>query len=218
MTPPDHAPSSPTPLTDQLAPPGGWRSPGRVRLPPLRADEASMSKRLISAAVVRFGKVNAANLFLMLLRDLGLFRAWLGFARRLMPYGKLDRQDTERVILRVAWNCRCRYEWGQHVDIGLRAGLTADDIRRVAEGPAAFASDRHRQAILLACDEIHRQRMIGEDTWQTLAAQFSETRLLELLMLINHYEMLAGVLNSTGLELDAGLEAILASAAIHHRR
>ena len=204
-----------TPLESQLTPPGGWRSPGRVRLGPLDAAEASLGQRVLSSLTVRIGKVNAANLFLMLLRNVRLFWAWLNFAKKLMPYGQLDRRDTELAILRVGWNCRSRYEWGQHVDIGLRTGVSAADIARVARGPDAPGWDRRMIAVLCACDEIHRDKMIAEETWQSLVTHYDEPRLLELVLLINHYEMLAGVLISTGLELDASLEAVLAAAPIH---
>jgi len=50
-----------------------------------------------------------------------------------------------------------------------------------------------------------------------LEAHYGERVLLEVVMLIGHYEMLAGVLNSTGLPLDTRLEDVLASAPIHGR-
>ena len=206
-----------TPIPSQLTPPGGWRGPGRVRLGPLTASESSLGQRVLSSVTVRIGRVNAANLFLMLLRNVRLFWPWLMFAKKMMPYGELPRRDTELAILRVGWNCRSRYEWGQHVDIGLRAGVTPDDIARVAQGPAAAGWEPHLRAVLSACDEIHRDQMIAEDTWLVLSSHYDEKRLLELVLLINHYQMLAGVLISTGLELDDDLEAVLAAAPIHHQ-
>jgi len=207
-----------TPLSKQLTPPGGWLSPGRIRLGPLPVNEASRGQRMLSTLTVRIGKVNAANLFLMLMHNTSLFWAWLGFAKRLMPYGKLDRRDTELAILRVGWNCRSRYEWGQHVDIGLRAGVSPEDIARIAEGPEAEGWDDKIKAVLMACDEIHRDKMIAEPTWMALSAHYDTKLLLEMVLLINHYEMLAGVLNSTGLVLDDCLEEVLANAPIHGRK
>ena len=207
-----------TPVDLQLTPLGGWRTPGRVRLGPLIAAEASLGQRVLSSLTVRIGKVNAANLFLMLMRNVRLFWVWLNFAKKMMPYGQLDRRDTELAILRVGWNCRSRYEWGQHVDIGMRAGVSAADIARVAQGPDAPGWEPKLVAVLSACDEIHRDKMIADETWEALLTHFDEKRLLELVLLINHYEMLAGVLISTGLELDACLEDVLVRAPIHAGR
>lgn len=203
---------------DQISPPGGWQSPGRVRIGPLTDAETNVRNRIVSTLAVRVGRVNATNLFLMLMRNFRLFWAWLGFARKLMPYGEIDRRDTELVILRVSWNCRCRYEWGQHVDIGLRAGVSAEDIARVPQGAEAPGWEPRIQTLLQACDEFHHKRMIADATWTALETHYDTRRLLEVLMLIGQYEGLAGVLNSTGLPLDTDLEKVLAAAPIHDSR
>lgn len=207
-----------TPLSQQLTPPGGWLSPGRLRIPPLRPEEANLATRLIIKLVNKSGGLEASNLFLMLVRNLRLFRVWLSFAARMMPYGEIERRDTELVILRVAWNCRARYEWGQHVDIGMRAGVSADDVRRIPFGADAASLEPRIKALMSACDEFHHERMIGETTWLELEKHYDTRRLLEVVMLIGHYEMLAGVLNSTGLPLDRRLEGVLAAAPIHDRQ
>lgn len=204
-----------TPLDQQLTPPGGWRTPGHVRLEPLKSSETTAPLRLLIVLVNRIGRLEASNLFMLLLRNFRLFWRWLMFAKNLMPYGRIDRRDTELIILRVGWNCRCRYEWGQHVDIGLRAGLTAEDIARIPLGADAPGWAPRQIALMRACDEFHRERMVAESTWQALTQHYQARELIELLMLMGHYEMLAGVLNSTGLPLDPSMERVLAGASIH---
>lgn len=202
-------------IAEQLTPEGGWRQVEHVRVKPLEVAEINPIGRLGIKLVNKIGKLEASNLFMMLLRNFRLFKAWLGFAARMMPYGEIDRRDTELVILRVGWNCRCRYEWGQHVDIGLRTALTAQDIAEIPLGAASTHFELRIKALMKACDEFHSDRMISADTWAQLEGHYNTRRLLEVVMLIGHYEMLAGVLNSTGLPLDSKLEGVLASAAIH---
>ena len=204
-----------TPVDQQLTPPGGWKTPDRVRLAPLRPEECGLRMRIVIWVAAKKGKLDASNLFLMLARDFRLFWAWLNFAKRMMPFGALDRRDTELAILRVAWNCRSRYEWGQHVDIGLRVGLHPREIARVPLGPDAPDWEPRQAAVLNACDELHQERMVSEDTWQQLIVHYNEKEMLEVLMMINHYEMIAGILNSTGLPLDDSVEDALAAAPIH---
>ncbi|MEK6788196.1 MAG: carboxymuconolactone decarboxylase family protein [Pseudomonadota bacterium] len=207
-----------TPLLEQLTPPGGWQTPGRVRLAPLTPETSTRAQRVLMRVINKVGKLEASNLFLMLMRNFRLFWNWLMFAKQLMPYGQVPRVDTELVILRVGWNCRSRYEWGQHVDIGLRAGVSAEDIARIPLGADAPGWEPHLKALMQACDEFHHERMIGEASWAVLEAHYGPRLLLEVVMLIGHYEMLAGVLNSTGLPLDTRLEGVLAAAPIHGRR
>ncbi|MDR3414938.1 MAG: carboxymuconolactone decarboxylase family protein [Nevskia sp.] len=201
-----------TPVERQLAPPGGWHPAPGSRIAPL--PEAG-GPRLVAWGLGRFVRGDTPAIFLVLMRHWRLFRAWFPFAARLMPFGRLDRRDTELAILRVGWNCRCRYEWGHHVAIGLRVGLSPQQIARVAQGPAAQGWEPRQAALLQSVDELHRDRILQPATWQALAAHYDERRLLELCLLIGHYEMLAGTLNSLGLPLDASAEKSLAQAPIH---
>lgn len=192
-----------------LIPEGGWRKTERVRVNPLKPEEMSFLARTAIRIINTVGKLDASNLFMMLLRNFRLFKAWLGFAARMMPYGEIDRRDTELVILRVGWNCRCRYEWGQHVDIGLRTALSEEDILQVPSGADAPGFEPRIKALMKACDEFHHDRMVSASTWAELEKHYSTRKMLEVLMLIGHYEMLAGVLNSTGLPLDHKLDKLL---------
>ncbi len=211
--------SARVPVERQLAPPQGWH-PAHGRIPPLRPEQLAWPLRLLLRAVApwlrrRTGADVVPDVFLLLLRHPRLFWPWLRFASRMMPYGTLPRRDTELAILRVGWNCRCRYEWGQHVVVALQEGLAAQEIALVAQGPDAPGWTAAQSALLRACDEIHDERRIGTATWQALRAQFSETQMIEISLLIGHYEMLAGLLNSAGLPLDAHTEHLLAHAPVH---
>ena len=143
------------------------------------------------------------NIFTTLARHRGLFRRWLWFAGALMPGGKLPREDTELVILRVAHNTGCYYEWGHHERLGKRAGLSAEEIARVREGSEAAGWSERRRLLLAAADAMHADGEIGDELWSPLAAEFDQVRLIELCMLIGHYEMLAMTLNTLRVQPEA---------------
>ena len=142
------------------------------------------------------------HVFTTLARHRRLFRRWLRFAGALMPGGRLPRPDTELLILRVAHNTSCDYEWGHHERLGRQAGLAAEEIERVREGPAAEGWSARRRVLLRAADELHADRRIGDETWMELRPLLSDEQLIELCMLVGHYEMLAMTLNSLGVEPD----------------
>ena len=52
--------------------------------------------------------------------------------------------------------------------------------------------------LLAAADEIHERGRIGDELWARLAASSTRSELIELCMLIGHYEMLAMTLNTLG--------------------
>jgi AhpD family alkylhydroperoxidase len=142
------------------------------------------------------------HIFTTLARNRSLFRRWLWFAGGLMPGGKLPRRDTELLILRVAHNTGCDYERGHHEELGRRAGLSAAEVERVGEGPGASGWTPRQARLLRAADELHATGDIGEELWSELTAEFDEPRLIELCLLIGHYEMLAMTLKALRVQPD----------------
>jgi AhpD family alkylhydroperoxidase len=172
--------------------------------------EADQTPRVAPGNRRQIGPLNAAiawvlgratggeppHIFTTLARHRGLFRRWLWFAGGLMPGGKLPRRDSELVILRVAHNTGCAYEWGHHERLGQRAGLSAEEVERVRSGPEAPGWTPRQQLLLRAADETRAEGEIGDQLWTQLAAEFDERLLIELCLLIGHYEMLAMTLKS----------------------
>jgi alkylhydroperoxidase family enzyme len=161
---------------------------------------------LINAALARgaglFTRSDPPRIFTTLGRHRRLFRRWLWFAGALMPGGKLPRADTELVILRVAHNAGSEYEWAQHERMAQRVGLSETEVARVREGAAAPGWSERQAALLAAADEMHAEGRIGDGLWERLSGHLDEVRLIELCMLIGHYEMLAMTLNTLRVEPD----------------
>lgn len=178
-----------------------------ARIPPGGRKEIGAVNTLLAQVLGRLAGTRPPNVFTTLARNRGLFRRWLLFAGGLMPGGRLPRRDTELLILRVAHSCRCAYEWDHHQRLGKRAGLTADDIARVRLGPDATGWTPRQAALLRAADELHDARKIGDITWSVLSGFLADRELIELCMLVGHYEMLAMTLNSLGVELDRPADA-----------
>ena len=193
-------------MHDILFPEGGWIWLAAPRLHG-HAGQSWVFKAAAQASRL-LGRTEVPDVFKVLAINSRLFWPWLHFASRLMPYGKLPARERELVILRVAWLCRCRYEWGQHLEIGLRAGLKDAEIVQIAKGPEAFDDVRCR-ALIRACDELVHQDMISDNNWQVLSGLYTDKLLIEITMLIGHYKMLAGLLNSCGLQLEPSMEAVL---------
>ena len=119
-----------------------------------------------------------------------------------MPRGTLPRADTELVILRVAHNCGCEYEWRHHERIGPAVGLSEAEVTRVRAGAQASGWSPRQAALLRAADELHGRRELSDELWSELGEHFSDVELIELCMLIGHYEMLAMTLNSLRVQPD----------------
>lgn len=174
------------------------------RIPPLADDELTDTQRAL-VALTHLPGLPATNIFKTLVRHPSLMRHWLPFSGKLLN-GKLDGRDRELVILRVAWLCDSEYEWAQHTILGRQAGLADDEIARVAAGPDAADWPARESALLRAADELHETSTVSDGTWTALAEELDERQLVELVMLIGQYHMVAFALNALGVELEEGVE------------
>ncbi len=175
--------------------PSGGDDVRAPRLAPATRAQAGWLNAVIVEVIRRGARTRQApNLFATLARQRRLFKAWLVFAGALMPGGKLPRADTELVILRVAHNRGCEYEWRHHQRLARAAGLSAEQIEAVRAGGTGWSE---RQALLLAvADELHARGDLSDALWTAASGELTEPELIELVMLVGHYEMLATVINT----------------------
>lgn len=142
------------------------------------------------------------RLFTTLARHRRLYRKWLRFAGALMPGGRLPRADSEVLILRTAHNCDCEYEWRHHERLGQEAGLTAAQITAVGGETDPSPLTAEQQLLLEAADELHSARRISDEVWEKLRPRYDDDQLIELCMLVGHYEMLAMTIKTLRIEPD----------------
>src|SRR6478735_5319519 len=119
------------------------------RLAPLPAEEWDDETRAI------LGPAQPINIFGTLARHPKLMKRWMVFGNHVLAKSTLSARDRELLILRTGWNCRAPYEWGQHVAIARRIGITDDDVARIATGPDAEGWDPFEATLLRAADELH---------------------------------------------------------------
>lgn len=172
------------------------------RIAPGTRQDIGLVNHAIARALGAAAGGGPPNLFTTLARHRRIFRKWLRFAGGLMPGGKLPRQDSELLILRVAHNTGCEYEWRHHEQIARLSGLGAEDVERVRLGSDADGWSPRHALLLRAADELHAERRISHGLWDELRPLLSDEELIELCLLVGHYEMLAMTLNSLEVEPD----------------
>jgi len=174
------------------------------RVLPLPESEWDADTKETLEALRRDGHVY--NIFATLGRHPKLLKKWLVFGNHVLFKSSLPAREREMVILRMGWLCRAEYEWGHHVAIGKEAGLSSDDIRRIAAGPDAPGWNPFDAALLRAVDELHADSFIGDTTWKALAARYDTQQLLDLIFAAGQYTMVSMALNSCGVQLEEGYE------------
>lgn len=191
-----------SPPSTATAPNGDDPAGGLARIAPGGRDDVGRLTWTFARLAGRAQRQGPPNLFLTLGRQRKLFRGWLRFAGRLMPFGTLPRRETELVILRVAHLRGCAYEFDHHVELGRRAGVTASDIERVVAGPTADGWSGRERAILDAVDGLHHDQDLDDERWNHLRRHLDEARAIELVLLVGHYEMLATAIATLRIQPD----------------
>jgi alkylhydroperoxidase family enzyme len=148
----------------------------------------------------------ALNLLGTFARHPELTRAYNTFNGHILFASTLSPRERELLILRVAAVRNAAYEWAQHVVLAGDAGISTDEIDRVAEGPAAAGWSPLDRAMVAAVDELVGEAKISDGTWQVLAGALDEQQLMDLVFTVGAYDLLAMVLRSFDVELDADLE------------
>jgi alkylhydroperoxidase family enzyme len=172
------------------------------RVAPLSEDEIDPELR------ERLGQGPLLNIFRTLARHPKLFKRWLVFGNHVLGGTTLPPRERELVILRIGWLCRSGYEWGQHVQIGLRSGLSQAEIDRIPLGAQAPGWSEPERWLLRATDELRADAFISDATWQALAASFDTRQLMDLVFTVGQYNLVSMALNSFGVQPEPGLPSL----------
>src|SRR6516162_2292972 len=73
----------------------------------------------------------ASNIYTTLARNPGLLRHLASWGGKLLR-GALTQRERELIIMRTAWRCGCEYEWAHHRPIAAAAGITDEEVSRMA--------------------------------------------------------------------------------------
>jgi 4-carboxymuconolactone decarboxylase len=115
-----------------------------------------------------------------------LFRAQMAIGM-VMANSAIPARERELAVLRCGWLCQAPYEWGEHVDIGKRMGLTAEEVERCTVGADAPGWSEHDRAIVKGVEELLSDHMLSDAIWDALAKTWDDRQLMEFPVLVGQY-------------------------------
>lgn len=124
--------------------------------------------------------------------------------------GRIPPRERELAILRVGWLTQSPYEWGEHVNIAQRVGLSLEEVRRVRDGSSASGWGAHDAAVLRGVEELLADYALSDSTWEVLAHSWDEAQLIEFPMMIGQYIATAFVQNSLRIPLSPNITGLSA--------
>ena len=173
-----------------------------LRIPAMDESEISDDMREVVAPPKGYGTPgDTPEVFRVMLRNPELLKVYHPMGGYFIVEGKMPPRDRELVILRVGWLSQAPYEWGEHVAIGKRVGLSDAEIERVTAGADAPGWGEHDSALLRAVDELVTTAMISDATWAVLERSLDAAQLIELPVVVGTYQATAYLQNSLRLTL-----------------
>jgi alkylhydroperoxidase family enzyme len=143
------------------------------------------------------------NIFAMLAHADSAFVAYLGLGGVLLAGLELDPKLRELAILLVAAYTGAQYEWIQHVGICRAIDVEEEQIAAIQRGDLnAACLDADARVLLRFTDEVLKRGRAGDDTFVALREGFPPRQIVELLIVIGSYHMLARVMTTLEVDLD----------------
>jgi alkylhydroperoxidase family enzyme len=152
------------------------------------------------------------NIFKTLAHAETALRPFLRFGGAILGQLELDPKLRELAILQVARAAEAEYEWIQHVTIAQAVGVPDDQIDAVKRGELDAFADPERAVLDLAAAVVAGPR-VPDELFERLRAHFDERQIVELLLTVGDYLMLARLMTVLEIDLDEAVGSAVIDTA-----
>jgi alkylhydroperoxidase family enzyme len=145
------------------------------------------------------------NIFRLLANAQTAFRPFMQYGAVLLRDLELDPVVREQAILRIAaLTPGAEYEWVQHEAIGRAVGMTDEQIEACRSGDPD-------DLVLRFTEEVVRDASPGDETFAAMADRFPPRQIIELILVIGQYMMLARLMATAQIDMDPPIGSALVS-------
>lgn len=171
------------------------------------ADGDPEAQQMLAAIAGERGR--AFGVYRMLANSPGVLENVYGLARYLWNDSRLEPQLQELIILRVAQLTQCSYEWSRHRDVARRIGVDQAKVDALADWSSQLGCySAVEQAALRVADEETLQIEAGAEAIDGLRRHLDPAAVVELVVLVGLYGMVARVLRSLAVDAEPGDEVV----------
>ena len=173
------------------------------RVPPLPESEWTDEHRALVARYAPDG--NAGNALRTLLRVPALADRVFPVLNYVSNDSTLSPRHRTLLILRSAWLTQNGNLWATHASRAAEAGLTPEEVLRVAQGPISPNSvgwSPFEQALIGLADQLFRNSSVTDATWALLAAEYDQRNMMDAVVTVNEITAQSILFNSLGIQPD----------------
>ncbi len=142
------------------------------------------------------------NVFRMICNSEAMAKPFARFANTLLTRLKLDFKLRELAVLRTAELCHSVYEWTQHLPIAADCGVSPEQVAAIADWEHAKCFNDLERLVLRLTDEVNRNVKGRKETIEALAQKLTPEQVVELVLSIGFWGMVARVLETLEIDLD----------------
>jgi 4-carboxymuconolactone decarboxylase len=136
------------------------------------------------------------NIFKLLANAETVFAPYMRYGLALLRDTTVDPIVREQAILRVAaLTPGAEYEWVQHEAIGRAVGMTDEQVEACRSGDGD-------DLVLRFTEEVVRDVSPSDETFAAMSERFGPRQIVELLLVIGQYMMLARVMATAQIDMD----------------
>jgi alkylhydroperoxidase family enzyme len=151
-----------------------------------------------------FDLLPAINVFRAMANAETLFPPFMAYLALLFRQLELDAATERMIVLRVARRSDCFYAWRQNVVVARSVGVTEEQIAALDRSDAtANCFTAAQRAAFAFCDEAMDLIEVTDRTYAAARRHFSDRALTEILYVIGTYMLVARIIRTGHVPLDA---------------
>ena len=114
----------------------------------------------------------------------------------------LSPRVRDLLILRTAWLHGSDVIWRERVSFARQAGLTNDDLRKIAIGPSAPGWDPFEANLLRMVDQLFRNSFVNDAVYRAMAARYDTCSVMDAGLTVADVASLSLLYNTLGVQPD----------------
>ena len=144
------------------------------------------------------------NIFRTLAHTPNLLKRFVALGGHLRNRTALDPKLRELAILTVGRLTNAEYEFVHHWNIALRAGISREQLERLADFETAKVFGDQERAVMRYAVEATNNVKVSDATFGALRGFLDDRRIVELVQNVAFYNMVVRILVPLGVELEPG--------------
>ena len=117
--------------------------------------------------------------------------------------GTLAAPDKELIILATARELGARFPWSRHEIRARQVGVRSEAIETLRAEESLNALTPHERLLVEVVRSLLRERSLSDDLFLSAQAELGNQRLVEIVGLVSHYNMISSVANTFDLGVPA---------------